>query len=173
MAKLLAGIMSKATGEKGMLKNFSSPRIMDNTIQGLTAGLGTYATSAMDSILKGVGAVDRPASPEKRLEQRPFLKAFLVDPLQSTKGTDKLYTRKTELSNEKDSAKLNGVPFDKSKALELKVLDRATEKMSKINKQIRTIEGDASLSAKQKRDQIEPLLAQRNEISREAMKLQK
>ncbi|WP_433581373.1 LPD38 domain-containing protein [Paenibacillus amylolyticus] len=173
VAKLLAGIMSKATGEKGMLKNFSSPRIMDNTIQGLTAGLGTYATSAMDSILKGVGAVDRPVSPEKRLEQRPFLKAFLVDPLQSTKGTDKLYTRKTELSNEKDSAKLNGVPFDKSKALELKVLDRATEKMSKINKQIRTIEGDASLSAKQKRDQIEPLLAQRNEISREAMKLQK
>ncbi|MDK8193781.1 hypothetical protein QP794_27235 [Paenibacillus sp. UMB7766-LJ446] len=173
VAKLLAGIMSKATGEKGMLKNFSSPRIMDNTIQGLTAGLGTYATSAMDSILKGVGAVDRPASPEKRLEQRPFLKAFLVDPLQSNKGTDKLYTRKTELSNEKDSAKLNGVPFDKSKALELKVLDRATEKMSKINKQIRTIEGDTSLSAKQKRDQIEPLLAQRNEISREATKLQK
>lgn len=173
VAKLLAGMMSMATGEKGMLKNFSSPRIMDNTIQGLTAGLGTYATSAIDSILKGVGAIDRPASPEKRLEQRPFLKAFLVDPLQSTKGSDKLYTRKTELSKEKDSAKLNGVPFDKTKALELKMLDRATDRMSKINKQIRTIEGDEKLSAKQKRDQIEPLLAQRNEISREAMKLQK
>jgi hypothetical protein len=167
VAKLLAGIMSKATGEKGMLKNFSSPRIMDNTIQGLTAGLGTYATSAMDTILKGVGAVDRPASPEKRLEQKPFAKAFLVDPLQSTKGTDKLYTRKDELSKEKASAKLNGTTFDK--ALELKQLENAADMMSKINKQIRTIEGDVNLAAKQKRDQIEPLLTQRNEISRNAM----
>jgi len=150
-----------------MLKNFSSPRIMDNTIQGLTAGLGTYATSAMDTILKGVGAVDRPASPEKRLEQKPFAKAFLVDPLQSTKGTDKLYTRKDELSKEKASAKLNGTTFDK--ALELKQLENAADMMSKINKQIRTIEGDVNLTAKQKRDQIEPLLTQRNEISRNAM----
>ncbi|KAA8747096.1 LPD38 domain-containing protein [Paenibacillus sp. UASWS1643] len=167
VAKLLAGIMSKATGEKGMLKNFSSPRIMDNTIQGLTAGLGTYATSAIDTILKGVGAVDRPASPEKRLEQKPFAKAFLVDPLQSTKGTDQLYTRKKELSDEKASAKLNGTTFDK--ALELKQLENAADMMSKINKQIRTIEGDVNLTAKQKRDQIEPLLARRNEISRNAM----
>ncbi|OPG91350.1 hypothetical protein B2I21_35210 [Chryseobacterium mucoviscidosis] len=167
VAKLLASVMSKATGEKGMLKNFSSPRIMDNTIQGLTAGLGTYATSAMDTILKGVGAVDRPASPEKRLEQKPFLKAFLVDPLQSTKGTDKLYTRKDELAKEKASAKLNGTTFDK--VVELKTLENAADQMSKINKQIRTIEGDVNLTAKMKRDQIEPLLAQRNEISRNAM----
>lgn len=167
VAKLLAGVMSTLTGEKGALKNFSSPRVMDNTIQGLTAGLGTYATSAIDSILKGVGAVDRPASPEKRLEQKPFAKAFLVDPLQSTKSTDKLYTRKDELSKEKASAKLDGTVFDK--ALELKKLENASDQMSKINKLIRSIEGDVNLTAKQKRDQIEPLLAQRNEISRNAM----
>ncbi|WP_145413812.1 LPD38 domain-containing protein [Paenibacillus xylanexedens] len=167
VAKLLAGLMSTVTGEKGALKNFSSPRIMDNTIQGLTAGLGTYATSAIDSILKGVGAVDRPASPEKRIEQRPFAKAFLVDPLQSTKSTDKLYTRKDELSKEKASAKLNGTRFDK--ALELKKLENAADQMSKINKQIRTIEGNVNLTAKQKREQIEPLLSRRNEISRNAM----
>ncbi|WP_339182919.1 LPD38 domain-containing protein [Paenibacillus sp. FSL R5-0701] len=167
VAKFLASLSSKMTGDKGMFKNFSSPRIMDNTIQGLTAGLGTYATSAIDSILKGVGAVDRPASPEKRLEQKPFAKAFLVDPLQSTKGTDKLYTRKEELSKKKASAKLNGTTFDK--AIELKQLENAADMMSKINKQIRTIEGDVNLTAKQKRDQIEPLLTQRNEISRNAM----
>ncbi|MEN1985868.1 LPD38 domain-containing protein [Paenibacillus hubeiensis] len=167
VAKLLAGIMSKVTGEKGMFKNFSSPRIMDNTIQGLTAGLGTYATSAIDSILKGVGAIDRPAAPEKRIEQRPFLKAFLVDPLQSTKATEKLYTRKDELSKEKSSAKLNGTPFDKER--ELKELENATKQMSDINKQIRAIEADPNLSAKQKRDQIEPLLAKRNEVSRSAL----
>ncbi|CAM4406654.1 LPD38 domain-containing protein [Paenibacillus xylanexedens] len=167
VAKLLAGLVSDVTGGKGPMKNFSSPRIMDNTIQGLTAGLGTYATSAIDTILKGVGAVDRPASPEKRLEQKPFAKAFLVDPLQSTKGTDKLYTRKDKLSKEKASAKLNGTTFDK--ALELKQLENAADMMSKINKQIRTIEGDVNLTAKQKRDQIEPLLTQRNEISRNTM----
>ncbi|MGR6764444.1 LPD38 domain-containing protein [Paenibacillus sp. T2-29] len=167
-AKFLAGISSAVTGDEGLLKNFSSPRIMDNTIQGLTAGLGNYATSAIDSMLKGVGLVDRPDAPEKRLEQLPFAKAFLVDPLQSTKSSEKLYDLKDKLSSEKASAKLNGEEFTRKR--DLKVLEKATKKLSDISASIREIEKDKTLSARDKRLQIEPLLSERNQITRDTMK---
>ncbi|MFB5761019.1 LPD38 domain-containing protein [Paenibacillus medicaginis] len=166
-AKFLAGAMSKITGDKGMLKNFSSPRIMDNTIQGLTAGLGSYGTSALDSILKGVGAVDRPAAPAKRIEQLPFAKAFLVDPLQSTKSIEKLYDLRQKLSSEKASDKINNSAFTRES--DLKTLNSAADAMGDINKQIRAIEADKNLSAQVKRLQIEPLLSERNRIASTTM----
>lgn len=175
-AKLLAGLSGKITGGEGTFKNFSSPRIMDNTIQGLTAGLGGYATSAIDSLLKGKifgwqaykPLINKPEAPEKRLEQQPLARAFLVDPLQSTRTMDKLYTEKDQLAREKASAKLSKQPFTKNKNLYR--LENATEKLSKINKAIRAIESNQLLSAKQKREQIEPLLKQRNDLSRQTMK---
>jgi hypothetical protein len=180
IAKILAAGADAVTGGKGPFKNFGSPRIMDNTISGLTAGLGSYVTSAVDSILQGkvpftgfkVGPnlVNRPEAPSKRLEQQPLAKAFLVDPLQSTKSMDKLYTRKAQLTTEKSSANLNDKKFDKDKAMELKGLDRTADKLSKINKEIRTIESDQSLNSKQKREQIEVLLKQRNDLVGSAMK---
>lgn len=167
-AKFLAGISSAVTGDEGPLKNFSSPRIMDNTIQGLTAGLGNYATSAIDSMLKGVGLVDRPDAPEKRLEQLPFAKAFLVDPLQSTKSSEKLYDLKEKLSKEKASAKLNREDFSRNR--DLKVLEKATKSLSEISASIREIEKDKTMSAREKRVRIEPLLSERNQIARDTMK---
>ncbi|WP_036634202.1 LPD38 domain-containing protein [Paenibacillus massiliensis] len=167
-AKLLAGLMSNVTNEKGMFKNFSSPRIMDNTIQGLTAGLGSYATSAVDSILKGIGATDRPDSPDKRIEQMPFFKAFLVDPLQSTKSIEQLYDLRTKLSSEKASAKLNDKTFNREE--DLKMLNQAASNLSDINKEIRRIEADKTMNGKQKREQIEPLLAERNKIASTVMR---
>ncbi|MGV6934121.1 LPD38 domain-containing protein [Paenibacillus sp. CMM36] len=167
-AKFLAGISSAVTGDEGPLKNFSSPRIMDNTIQGLTAGLGNYATSAIDSMLKGVGLVDRPDAPEKRLEQLPFAKAFLVDPLQSTKSSEKLYDLKEKLSSEKASAKLNKEDFARKR--DLKTLEKAAKKLSDINAEIREIEKNEAMSAREKRVQIEPLLSERNQIARDTMK---
>lgn len=167
-AKFLAGISSAVTGDEGPLKNFSSPRIMDNTIQGLTAGLGNYATSAIDSMLKGVGLVDRPDAPEKRLEQLPFAKAFLVDPLQSTKSSEKLYDLKDKLSSDKASAKLNKEDFSRKR--DLKTLEKAAKKLSGINADIREIEKDKTMSAREKRVRIEPLLSERNQIARDTMK---
>jgi hypothetical protein len=173
-AKLLAAGADKLTGGKGAFKNFSSPRIVDNTVKGLTAGLGSYATSAIDSLLQGKvfgwkaykPLIDRPEAPQKRAEQMPLAKAFLVDPLQSTRSTDKLYTRKEELTREKGSAKLNETDFTNAK--ELKTLEKASDKLSKINKEIRSIEA-SRVSAAEKRRLIEPLLAERNQISKITM----
>lgn len=167
-ARFLAGVASTLTGDKGAFKNFSSPRIMDSTLQGLTAGLGNYATTATDAILKKTGLVDRPNAPEKRAEQLPFVKAFTVDPLQSTKSIEKLYDMKEKLSSQKASAKLNEKEFTRNS--DLKVLEKAAKKLSQINADIREIEKDKTMSSHEKRIQIEPLLSERNQIARNTMK---
>ncbi|KAF6564537.1 hypothetical protein G9G63_10375 [Paenibacillus sp. EKM202P] len=166
-ARFLAGLASKVTNDEGGLKNFSSPRIMDSTIQGLTAGLGNYATTATDAILKGTGLVDRPNPPEKRFEQLPLVKAFTVDPLQSTKSIEKLYDTKEKLSKEKASAKLNEGDFSRKR--DLKTLEKAAKSLSELNASIREIEADKTMSSAEKRRQIEPLLSERNRIAKTTM----
>jgi hypothetical protein len=166
-AKVLAAGMSKITGEQGPFKNFSSPRIMDNTIRGFTAGLGSYATSFIDTILKSSGAIDRPESAEKRLEQLPLAKAFLVDPFQNTKSLDKFYDEREKLQKQKTSAKLNNTLF-KDEA-RLKYLNKVADNMSKINSNIRSIES-GEFSPTEKRERIESLLMTKLELARKAAK---
>lgn len=177
-AKLLARGAEALTGGKGAFGNFSSPRIMDNTIKGLTAGLGTYATSAIDSLLEGKvfgkkafkPIVDKPEKPEKRIEQRPLAKAFLVDPLQGGKSTEIFYDVREKLNKEKNSANFNDSAFDAEKKYTLKQLDRISSSMSNITKEIREIERSVTLTPTEKRNQIEPLLKERGELARQAVK---
>lgn len=93
-ARIIAGGVEKLTGGKGTFKNFSSPRVIDNTLQGLTAGLGKYASDAVDFILDKTGAFERTAKPAKSIEQAPFTRSFLVDPNQGGKAMDKFYQKK-------------------------------------------------------------------------------
>lgn len=177
VSKLLAAGADKITGGKGAFKNFSSPRIMDSTIKGLTAGLGTYATDAVDAILQGKipytgikvapSLVDRPAAPGKRLEQQPLAKAFLVDPLQGGRSMDKFYTEQEKLKSEKASAAINEKPFKNEGRLSY--LNDISSDMSDINKYIREIE-KSDLTAKEKRDKIEPLVVRRNKLAQMAVK---
>jgi len=53
---------------KGSLKNISSPRVIDKPLQGLTAGLGKYATDAVDLILDKTGAYKRTEKPAKEFD---------------------------------------------------------------------------------------------------------
>jgi hypothetical protein len=164
-AKLLAAGAQKITGGEGAFKNFSSPRIADNTIKGLTAGLGTYATSAIDAILQGTGLTNRPQAPAKRIEQKPLAKAFLVDPLQGGKSMDSFYNEIDKLSSKKQSAKINDRVFPETDAARLKVLNKISESVSDINKEIRSIEA-GELSSKEKRDRISTLTKERNDLVR-------
>lgn len=167
-ARLLARGAEFLTGGEGMFRNFSSPRVMENTIRGLTAGLGSYATDAIDAILRGTGLTDRPQAPEKRLEQKPLVRAFTVDPMQSSKTLDKFYGMKEDLDRARASARINERPFDKES--QYQTLNRASSTISDINKMIRNIES-SDLSADEKRDRIEQLQKQRLDIARQALQI--
>lgn len=166
-AKFLAKGVEAVTGGKGSFKNFSSPRVMDSTLQGLTAGLGKYATDAIDILLRGSGIVDAPNKPAKRAEQMPVIRSFLVDSEQGGKRLDKLYQLKEELTKNKASAKLNREPF--KDAATLKRLENVADRVSKLNKRIKAIER-GELSAKEKQERISTLTASRNRIVQNAMK---
>jgi hypothetical protein len=163
-AKAIAGLVDSQLGSLG--GNFRSPYVIDNTIQGLFAGGGKYATDAIDAILGKTGLVERTTAPEKRLEQKPVSRSFLVDPLQGGKYTDKLYDELDKLQREKRSASINDREF-KNEA-RYKALNDAAKKMSDIGKKIREIER-SDQTAKQKREQIEPLMMERNALARSTM----
>jgi hypothetical protein len=166
-AKLLAKGAEKLTGGEGAFKNFSSPRIMDNTIRGLTAGLGKYATSGIDVFLDKMNLTDKPEKPKKGIGQQPLVKAFLVNPLQGGKSTEKLYNMREKLTKEKGSAKLENIPFkDDAK---LRFINDRTSKMADINKLIRQIEESRKISAEKKGDAIRKLTKAKNKIAREAV----
>ncbi|KWX79909.1 LPD38 domain-containing protein [Paenibacillus jilunlii] len=160
-ARIIAGGVEKLTGGKGTFKNFSSPRVIDNTLQGLTAGVGKYATDVVDLILDKTGVYERTTKPAKSIEQAPFTRSFLVDPNQGGKAMDKFYMKKDELTKEKASAKLNKVPFKNQGQLDR--INNVSDAVSDINKRIKAIER-GQLSAKQKQLKIEPLIKRRNEM---------
>ena len=167
-AKGLSAIAGKVVGETGAFKNFASPRIMDNTIKGLTAGLGTYATSAIDVLLNKFNFSDNPVRPAKNPSQKPLAKAFLVNPNQSGKSMDRLYKLKTDLTTDKGSAKLRDEEFrDQDK---LDYITDQTDEMNLMSKAIRAFENDRTLTAVQKRDKIDKLIKMRNNLAEETMK---
>jgi hypothetical protein len=170
-AKLLAKGAGKIVGNTGLLKNFGSPRIMDNTIKGYTAGLGTYATSAIDVMLDKFGVTDNPVRPAKGPAQQPLAKAFLVNPNQSGKSTEKLYDLKDKLTRNLGSAKLNDKPFVDNPRLD--GITSQTDIMAGITKQIRFIEKSMTLSPEAKRDQIDMLIKQRNDLARKTYQVVK
>ena len=171
-AKLIASGMNKLTGGEGSFKNFSSPRVVDNAIIGMTAGLGRYATSAIDTILEGVGAVDKPEKPTKSVSQLPVLRAFLVNENASGESVDKLYKERERLTDAKNSAKLNRKPFRETGRL--KMVESATTRIGAISKRIRQAENSPSMSSEEKGRLIKKLSADRNRLARDYMdKLQK
>lgn len=166
-AKFLAGVMERVTGGRGPFKNFSSPRIVDNTIRGFTAGLGTYGTNAIDYVLDKTGAIDRPARPANDISQQPLLRAFLVNQNSSGQSMNDLYELRDQLTRERGSARLNNERFtDEGK---YKFVNDQTSKMGEITKKIREIENSRKLSSEDKLERISKLIERRNEIARKAM----
>lgn len=167
-AKFLGKQINNLTGGNGAFKNFGSPRVIDNTIQGFTGGLGTYATNVVDLMLDGANLTDNPEKPAKGIDQKPIAKAFLVNQSGSGASIDKLYTLKDKLSKAKSSANQNDSRFDD--ATRLKTINDAAKQISDINKEIRSIENSYDYNAEQKRTLLDDLIQQRNEIARQTLK---
>lgn len=167
VAKGIAKGVNTITGGEGAFKNFGSPRVIDNTIRGLTAGLGTYATSAIDTLLEETGAVDKPERPSKKISEKPLIRAFLVNENASGKSMSDLYDARDKLTRAKGSAQANKKPFPE--AGKLKSIDAATKQIGEITKAIRTIENNKTMSAEDKRKRIDQLNERRNNIARKVV----
>lgn len=160
LSKKIAGGLKPVLGEES---NFTSPRIVDNTIRGLTAGMGGYALDIFDIILG-----KETEKPAKNVSQMPLLKGFLVNENSSGKSMETLYDDKDKLTREKNSAKLNKLPFTEQQ--DLKKATATAERVSAITKQIREITNSTTLTPEQKREKINELTKLRNELTRQYKK---
>lgn len=163
-ARVIGRGIEQVAGENS---NMASPRIIDNTIRGLTAGLGTYATSFVDMILEGLNVVDKPEKPSKDISQAPLTRAFLVNQNQTTKALDTIYNERERLTEELGSAKLNKTEF--TELGRLRFLDKSTERIGKVSKNIRGIENNEDMSGDEKARRIRELTELRNRIAVDAL----
>lgn len=158
ISKAVAGGIQKIPGIKDT--NFASPRVVDNTIRGLTAGLGGYAMEAVDTL----AGKNRPA---KNLVQQPVVKAFAVNDKATGVAIDYIYKELDAITKERGSAKQAKTPFRGEGQYQF--LSDVTEKVSKLSENIRTIQNNKLLSPQDKRDKINVLADKRNELARKYM----
>ncbi|WP_416731374.1 LPD38 domain-containing protein [Fictibacillus sp. JL2B1089] len=169
VARIAGKGINNLTGGEGAFKNFGSPRIIDNTIRGLTGGLGEYTVDAVDMVLEKSGIVSKESEkPDKQINQQPILRSFMVNKGSTGESVNKLYNMLDSLSKARSSAKQNEKDFELEERY--KEVKDVTKEISDISKEMRSIENSKELSGSKKRMLLDQLNQQRNEVARQAAK---
>lgn len=145
----------------GQIFNYSPAKI-DNFISGYFAGLGTQVTNIIDWIVGKTGAT--PEEPNMGLESNSIGKRFFVNVNSNSQSVDDVYTLKTDLTKKK-----NGGTITTEEEQQLEALNQATSDMASLNKQIKEIKKNLSMSGDEKAEQIKELQRQKTDVARKAL----
>lgn len=145
----------------GKVFNYSPAKI-DNIISGYFGGLGTQVTNMMDTAFGKFGITAQ--KPEMGAESNVVGKRFVANVNTNSASIDEIYNKKTELTKKK-----NGGEITEKETTELESITEAISNMSKVNKQIKEIKKDLSMSGKKKADEIKLLQQQKTDIARQAL----
>jgi len=157
----------------------TSPMKMEELIRGYFGSMGIYALAASDYLIN-----DRTtgAKPEMRLDQVPLLRRFIrQQPYRGTQYETDFYKLLPEVKkitrsfNELQKRALEGDAEKYMKSDERKKLfaladstERLRSYISDLNKQIRLVQQDKTMSAKEKRIKMNELQRQKNELFKQA-----
>lgn len=145
----------------GKIFNYSPAKI-DNLISGYFGGLGTQVTNIIDNISGKLGlSVEKPVM---GAEDNAIGKRFVVNVNENSASIDEVYTLKNELTK-----KLNGGTITSEENKQLETLKQATSDMAALNKQIKAIKKDLTMSGTEKADKIRPLQEQKTDVARKAL----
>lgn len=145
----------------GKIFNYSPAKI-DNLISGYFAGLGTSVTNVIDWISGKMGV--SPEEPDNGLEDNAVGKRFFVNVNTNSQSVDEIYDLKTDLTK-----KSNGGTITPEEKTQLEAITEAISNISKINKQVKEIKADLSMSGKEKAEQIDILQRQKVDTARQAL----
>ena len=145
----------------GKIFNYSPAKI-DNLISGYFAGLGTSITDIMDYALGKMGITSE--QPEMGAEDNAVGKRFFVNVNSNSASVDEIYTLKTDLTKKK-----NGGTITQEEQEQLETITEAISNMSSLNKQIKEIKKDLTMSGKEKAEQIKELQQQKTDTARQAL----
>ncbi len=145
----------------GKIFNYSPAKI-DNLISGYFGGLGTQVTNAIDWISGKLGLSAE--EPNMGAEENAIGKRFVVNVNSNSQSIDDIYNLKTELTK-----KQNGGNITEEENEQLENIKSAISKISDLNKKIKSIKQDLTMSANAKADAIRPLQEQKTDIARQAL----
>lgn len=145
----------------GKIFNYSPAKI-DNLISGYFAGLGTSVTNVIDWISGKTGI--SPEEPDNGLEDNAVGKRFFVNVNTNSQSVDEIYDLKTDLTK-----KSNGGTITPEEKKQLEAITEAISNISKINKQVKEIKSDLTMSGKEKAEQIDILQRQKIDTARQAL----
>ncbi|HEI6934318.1 TPA: hypothetical protein SK284_000572 [Yersinia enterocolitica] len=157
-----------------------SPKMLDHIVMGYTGSLGSYVMGATNLLMRNLK--DYGETPAMRLDEMPVIKSFFrgSDPAKSTQFTEDFYRMMTEanqINSTINSFRKQGRGDDASELIEEnrgKLSQRqgltATQKQVKaLNAQIEMMRRDRILTAEQKREKIDRLMATRNKLVQQAV----
>ncbi|ATM86127.1 LPD38 domain-containing protein [Yersinia frederiksenii] len=169
-------LLMREIGEKTNM----SPKMLDHIIMGYTGSLGGYVMGATNLLMRNLK--DYGETPAMRLDEMPVIKSFFrgSDPAKSTQFTEDFYRMMTEanqINSTINSFHKQGRGDDANELIEEnrgKLSQRqgltATQKQVKaLNAQIEMMRRDRILTADQKREKIDRLMATRNKLVQQAV----
>ncbi|HHY1424926.1 LPD38 domain-containing protein [Yersinia enterocolitica] len=157
-----------------------SPKMLDHIVMGYTGSLGGYVMGATNLLMRNLK--DYGETPAMRLDEMPVIKSFFrgSEPAKSTQFTEDFYRMMTEanqINSTINSFRKQGRGDDANELIEEnrgKLSQRqgltATQKQVKaLNAQIEMMRRDRILTAEQKREKIDRLMATRNKLVQQAV----
>ena len=145
----------------GQVFNYSPAKI-DNFISSYLGGLGTQLTNTIDWISGKMGlSAEEPAM---GAEDNAIGKRFVVNVNENSASVDEIYEREEELTK-----KQNGGTITAEEEQELEEIKAGITKMSALNKQIKAIKQDLTMSGEEKAEAIRPLQEQKVDVARQAL----
>ena len=175
-----ASEVSNILSKFGLDKIGLSPVDIDYLIQGYFAELGTSTITAADYF---INKVEGNVTPESNLEKLPFAKAFLTDPNLSKAVNDfyEISHNSKQVADAFNNMKNHGkvddaiAYFDKHE-MEYALhspMEKLGKQMAKIKGAINLVKSDESMTASEKRIQINELTSYFNDIARNGVEIAK
>ena len=151
-----------------------SPKRLEYLFKGYFGTLGGYALSLSDVGTETIVGV--PTKPEMNISQLPVLKRFYKDGAAGSKHIGRFYDMLDEVNslNVEIKSKIKERQVEDAKKLKMKNLEklkvrkslnRVASDLSTINARIKSVYTNKSMTARQKRELIDKLSLQRNEIA--------
>lgn len=147
--------------------NAASPRIIDNTIKGYTAGLGQYGVDLADKAIETVRGGKEAAEPAKKPTEQPVLRSFFVSTAGGGQVRQDFYDKWDKLSAAKASAARNEETFKQQR--EYDRFNRYYKKIAAWNKEYKQIQQSKTLSGLEKRSKLDDLDAKMNAAASAAL----
>lgn len=149
--------------------NLASPRIIDNTIKGYTAGLGQYGLDLADTGINAAGAMKEIPKPAKKLTEEPFLRSFFVNTSGGGQVRSDFYDQYNKLEQVYNSSKQNRDelkdPEVKDEIRQYRKLDNFKNMMDDLQKKYKKIQSDPVMSPNDKRSKLDTLDSKMNDIA--------